>query len=56
MQRIEDFKFLTVIINIYLIKMTFRSLNGSLLKTDRKICFYYFLSLHRNVENAEKLQ
>jgi len=56
MQRIEDFKFLTIIIDIYLIKMTSRSLNGSLLKTDRKICFYYFLSFHQNVENAEELR
>jgi len=55
MQRIEDFKFLTVIIDIYLIKMTSRSLNESSLKTDRKICFHYFLSLHRNVGNAKKL-
>lgn len=49
MQRIEDFKFLTVIIDIYPIKVTSCSLNGPPLKTDRKIRFHYFLSLHRDV-------
>lgn len=59
MQKIEDFKFLTVIIDIYSIKVISRSLNGSSLKTDRKICFHYFLSLHRDVgmlKNCDKTQ
>lgn len=59
MQRIEDFKFLTVIIDIYSIKVTCRLLNGSSLKTDRKIHFHYFLSLYRDVgmlKNCDKTQ
>lgn len=59
MQRIEDFKILTVIIDIYSIKVTFHSLNRSPLKTDRKIRFHYFLSLHRDVgmlKNCDKTQ
>lgn len=59
MQRIEDFKILTVIIDIYSIKVTFHSLNRSPLNTDRKIRFYYFLSFHRDIgmlRNCDKTQ